>query len=335
MENCMPARASSAVWCTLVTFAVAGGALAQRATDAASFPNRPLRLVVPSAAGGGTDIIARLIAQGLNDTWGHTVVVDNRGGAGGQAGVVIVAKQSVADGHTMLLGSVGHLSFAAAVRRNLGYDVERDLAPISLTAVQPFVIAVANSVPAKTIAELITLARAKPKALSYGSGGSGAASHLGVELLQLMAGISMLHVAYKGSNPAVTAVMTNEIQVAAAGLATVLPHSRAGKLKSVAVTGEKRAQIAPEIPTVAESGVPGYKFDVWYGLVYPGGTPHEIIAKTHAAVEKLLRAPEVLKRFTGAGVEPQTNSPAAFASMIKQEIATWKKVVKAANIPVE
>lgn len=315
--------------------AVSNCVYAQRPADTSTFPSKPLRLVVPAAAGGGTDIIARLIAQGLNDAWGQTVVVDNRGGAGGQAGVVIVAKQSVADGHTMLLGSVGHLSFAAAVRKNLGYDAERDLTPISLTAVQPFVVAVANSVPAKTIAELVALAKAKPNALSYGSGGSGSASHLGVELLQLMAGFSMLHVAYKGSNPAITAVMTNEIQVATAGLATVLPHSRAGKLKSLAVTGEKRARIAPDIPTVAESGVPGYKFDIWYGLVYPGGTAREIVAKTHAAVQSLLRAPEVAKRFTGAGVEPQTNAPDAFAAMIKQEIITWRKVVRAANIPVE
>lgn len=321
--------------CAVALASLPSVALGQRGVDVATFPNKPIRLVIPAAAGGGTDIIGRLIAQGLHDAWGQTVVVDNRGGAGGQAGVLIVAKQSIPDGHAMLLGSVGHLSFAAAVRKNLGYDPERDLAPITLAAVQPFVIALANAVPAKTVSELVALAKSKPQSLSYGSGGSGAASHLGVELLQLMGGFSMLHVAYKGSNPAVTAVMTGEIQVALAGLATILPHARAGKLKAIAVTGEKRAQIAPDIPTVAESGVPGYKFDVWYGLAYPGGTPAEIVAKTHGAVERLLKAPEVAKRFAGAGVEPQSNSPAAFATMIKQEIVTWKKVVRAANIPVE
>ncbi len=328
-------RASAAGWigCTILALAPAHAASPPGA--AASYPERPIRLVVPSAAGGGTDIIARLIGQGLNEAWGQTVVVDNRGGAGGQAGVTIVAKQSAPDGYTLLLGSVGHLSFAPAIRRNLGYDALRDLTPITLAAVQPFVVAVANSVPAKSIAELAALAKAKPKSLTYGSGGVGAASHLGVELLQLTGGFQMLHVAYKGSNPAITAVMGNEIQVALAGLSTVLPHARAGKLRAVAVTGSKRAQIAPEVPTVAESGVPSYVFDVWYGLVFPGGTPRALVDKTQAEVVRLLASPEVSRRFNLAGVEPQTNTPAAFADLIQREIVTWQKVVKNAGIPVE
>src|SRR5262245_48684976 len=172
---------------------------AQRTADAASgYPNKAIRLVVPAAAGGGTDIIARMIGQGLTDAWGQTVVIDNRGGAGGQAGVMIVAKQSAPDGYTMLLGSVGHLSFAAAIRKDLGYDPTRDLTPVTLTAVQPFVIAAANALPIKSVADLVALGKAKPKSISYGSGGSGSASHLGVELLQLNAGFSMLHVPYKG-----------------------------------------------------------------------------------------------------------------------------------------
>ena len=237
------------------------------------YPTKPIRLVVPSAPGGGTDIIARLIAQGLSDAWRQTVVVDNRGGAGGVAGVTIVAKQSAADGYTMLLGSVGHLSFLPAVRTNLGYDPQKDLTPISLAAVQPFLVAASLSLPASSIKELITQAKSQPGTIRYGSGGSGSASHLGIELLQLTAGISMLHVPYKGSNPAITALMGGEIQIALAGLATVLPHAKAGRLKALAVTGAKRARIAPEVPTVAEAGVPGYEFDVWYGLVFPGGTP--------------------------------------------------------------
>jgi tripartite-type tricarboxylate transporter receptor subunit TctC len=312
---------------------VAAPAAAQRAMP--SYPERPIRLVVPSAAGGGTDIIARLIGQGLTEAWGQTVVVDNRGGAGGQAGVTIVAKQSAADGYTMLLGSVGHLSFAPAIRQNLGYDPLRALAPITLAAVQPFVVAASLTVPAKSIAELVALAKAKPKALSYGSGGIGAASHLGVVLLEQKGGFELLHVAYKGSNPAITAVMANEIQLALAGLSTVLPHAKAGKLRALAVTGAKRAQVAPDVPTVAESGVPNYAFDVWYGLVFPGGTPRPIVDKAHATVVKLLQAPEVSRRFATAGVEPQTNTPAAFTALIKTEIATWQKVVKEAGIRVE
>jgi len=315
--------------------AVVAALLLPLGATAAEYPTKPIRLVVPSAPGGGTDIIARLIAQGLGDAWGQTVVVDNRGGAGGVAGVTIVAKQSAADGYTMLLGSVGHLAFVPAVRTNLGYDPLKDLTPISLAAVQPFLVAASLSLPAGSMKELVALAKSRSDAIKYGSGGSGSASHLGIELLQLTAGIKMLHVPYKGSNPAITALMGNEIQIALAGLATVLPHARAGRLKALAVTGDKRAQIAPEVPTVAESGVPGYQFDVWYGLVFPGGTPRAVVQKTNAEVVRLLQQPEVSKRFAAAGVEPTTNTPEAFAALIAREAATWRKVVKAAAIRVE
>jgi len=319
-----------------VALAGASPVLAQTAQpSAAGYPNKSIRLVVPSAPGGGTDIIARLIGQGLTDAWGQTVVVDNRGGAGGIAGVTIVAKQAAADGYTMLLGSVGHLSFAPAVRSNLGFDPLKDLTPISLAAVQPFVVGASLSLPVNSIRDLVAAAKSKPRGISYGSGGSGTASHLGTELLMLTGGFTMLHVPYKGSNPAVIAMMGGEIQIALAGLATLLPHVRSGKVKALAVTGAKRAQFAPEVPTVAESGVPGYAFDVWYGLVFPGGTPRAIVTKTNAEVVRLLKSPDVSSRFAGAGVEPQTNTPEAFAELIRREIVTWSKVVKAANIRVE
>lgn len=299
------------------------------------YPNKSIRMVVPSAPGGGTDIIARLIGQGLFESWGQTVVVDNRGGGGGIPAVTLVAKQSAADGYTMLMGSVGHLTFAPAIERNLAYDPRKDLAPVSLAANQPFVIAGARTLAANTVQELIALAKAKPNSISYGSGGSGSASHLGVELLAMNAGTSMLHVAYKGSNPAVTAVMAGEIHIALAGLATVLPHVKANRVKGLAVTSAKRSQFAPDIPTVAESGVPNYIFDVWYGLAFPGGTPRAIVNKTAAEITKLVATPDVAKRFAAAGVEPQTNTPDVFATMIAQEIPKWQKVVKAANIRVE
>ncbi len=305
------------------------------AAGAGDYPNKSIRLVVPSAPGGGTDIIARLIAQGLTESWGQTVVVDNRGGAGGIAGVTIVAKQSAPDGYTMVLGSVGHLTFAPAIERDLAYDPQKDLAPITLAAVQPFVVAVSNSLPAKSIKELVALAKAKPGTISYGSGGSGAASHLSVELMMLEGGFTMLHVPYKGSNPAITAVMAGEIQVAFAGLQTTLPHAKAGKLRALAVTGAKRAQIAPELPTVAEAGIPSYAFDVWYGLAFTGGTPRAIVRKAHAEVVRLLRAPEVSGRFATAGVEPMTNTPEAFAEMIRLEIPKWTKVARAAKLRVD
>ncbi|HET7596591.1 MAG TPA: tripartite tricarboxylate transporter substrate binding protein [Burkholderiales bacterium] len=318
--------------CSTVAMAAALGATVANAAD---YPNKPIRLVVPSAPGGGTDIIARLIAQGLGEAWHQTVVVDNRGGAGGVAGVSIVAKQSAADGYTMLLGSVGHLSFLPAVRTNLGYDPQKDLTPISLAAVQPFLVAASLGLPATSIKDLIAAAKKQPGTIRYGSGGSGSASHLGIELLQLTAGMKLLHVPYKGSNPAITALMGGEIQIALAGLATVLPHAKAGRLKALAVTGAKRARIAPDVPTVAESGVPGYQFDVWYGLVFPGGTPRAIVQKANAEVVALLKKPDIATRFATAGVEPQTTTVEGFRDLMAREATTWRKVVTDANLRVE
>jgi len=310
-----------------------GASAAVRAQTA--YPHKSIRMLVPSAPGGGTDIIARLIAQGLFESWGQSVVVDNRGGGGGIPAVTLAARQSAPDGYTMLLGSVGHLTFAPAIERNLAYDPRKDLAAVSLAAVQPFVIAAARTLPANNVQELIALAKTKPGSISYGSGGSGAASHLGVELLAINTGISLLHVAYKGSNPAVTAVMAGEIHIALAGLATALPHVQGKRLKALAVTSAKRSQFAPDIPTAAESGAPGYEFDVWYGLVFPGATPGAIVNKTSAEIGKMLASPEIAKRFAAAGVEPSTNTPQAFSIMIAKEIPKWQKVVRDAKIRVE
>jgi len=309
----------------------AGMALAQPAVHPATYPSKPVRMVVPSAPGGGTDIIARLIAQGLTDAWGRTVVVDNRGGGGGTVGITIVAKAQP-DGYTMLLGSVGHLTFAPVARTNLPYDARKDLAPITLAANQPFLLAVAPSLPVKSTAELVALAKRRPDGIKYGSGGVGTASHLGIVLLELQTGMSMLHVPYRGSNPALTAIMGGEVQVVIAGLATVLPHMKSGRVKGLAVTGSKRAQVAPDIPTIAESGVKGYAFDVWYGLVFTGGTPPAIVQKANAVIVKMLQSPSMNKLFIAQGVEPLTSTPQEFAARIDREIANWRKVVKAANI---
>ena len=320
------------------SLAVALPAAAQQAKPAAgevAYPTKAIRLIVPAAPGGGTDIIGRLIGQGLTESWGQTVVIDNRGGAGGTAGVTIAARQSAPDGYTMLLGSVGHLTFAPAIERSLGYDPVKDLAPISMAAVQPFVLAVSNSLPAKSVADLVALAKKKPGAIRYGSGGSGTASHLSVELMMINGGFSLLHVPYKGSNPAIIAVMAGEIEVAFAGLQTALPHAKSGKLRALAVTGAKRAQFAPELPTIAEAGVPGYAFDVWYGLVYTGGTPQAIIRKANAEIVRLLKSPELASRFAAAGVEPLTSTPEAFARQIREEIPKWTKVARAAKIRVD
>ena len=296
------------------------------------YPSKPIRLIVPSAPGGGTDIVARVVAQGLSEAWGQTVVVDNRGGAGGIAGVTLAAKASAPDGYTLLLGSNGHLSFAPAVNRQLPYDPQQDLAPVTLVATQPFVVGVYAGLPVNSMKEFIALARSRPGSITYGSGGTGSASHLGTELLMLTAGFKMLHIPYKGTGPGMTALMSGELQCLLAGLATVMPQTRSGKVKALAVTGATRAKVAPDVPTVAEAGLAGYEFVVWYGVMVPGGTPRPIIAKLHAEIAKLLKSPATSERYAAAGLEPVSNTPDEFAALLKREIPQWKKVAQDANI---
>jgi len=308
---------------------VASGSIAQ------AYPTKPIRLIVPSAPGGGTDIAARLIAQGLTESLGQAVVVDNRGGAGGIAGVTVAAKLSAPDGYTLVLGSNGHLSFASAINPKLPYDPQKDLTPISLVANQPFVLAVSAAVPANSIRELVALAKAKPGSVTYGSGGNGSASHLGVELFQIKSGITLMHIPYKGTGPGMSALMSGELQLLMAGLATVLPQAKSGKIKVLAVSGTQRSRMAPDVPTVAEAGVPGYDFNVWYGMMAPGGTPRPIVNKLAGDIVRLLKAPVVLERFAVAGLEPMSNTPDEFAALLKQEIPAWNKIARDANIRVE
>ena len=335
----MPRRFPGSVVAASLCFACvhAIGASAPRAESESSYPNKPIRMIVPSAPGGGTDIVARLIAQGLQDAWGQTVVVDNRGGAGGIPGVATVAKHSAPDGYTMLLGSNGHLSFAPAIRPNLPFDPQKDITTVSMVASQAFVIAIGASVPANSMQELAALAKNKPNTLSYGSGGTGTASHLGTELLQLTTGMKMLHVPYKGTGPGMTALLGGEIQVLVVGLATVLPYvkSKSDKLKVVATMGPKRAPVAPDIPTVAESGFPGFEFDVWYGMVFPGGTQRPIVMKANAEIVKLLKTPLIRDRFIASGLEPASSTPDEFRDIIRREIPIWHKVARQAKIKID
>lgn len=305
--------------------------------DVSHYPSRPIRLVVPSAPGGGTDIVARLIGQGLTDSWGQTVVVDNRGGAGGIPAVTMVAKNSAADGYTMLLGSNGHVSFAPAIYRNLAFDPRTDIAPSSLVANQTFVLAATQSLPATTMQEFIALAKKNPGKLSYGSGGIGTSSHLGTEMLRLSGGFTLLHVPYKGTGPGMVGLLGGEIQVLLVGLATVLPYikSKSDKIKVFAVTSVKRSAAAPDIPTVAESGLPDYEFDVWYGMVFPGGTPRAIVGKTSTEIVRLLKTPLIRERFSAAGLEPLGNTPDEFSAKIRSEIPKWIKVAREAKIHAE
>ena len=304
---------------------------------AQSYPTKPIRLVVTYPPGGNADLVGRAVAGKLAELMGQQVVVDNRGGAGGMPAVTMVAKASAADGYTMLLGSNGHVSFAPALYRNLPFDPQKDLAPASLVANQAFVVAAAQSLPASNLQEFIALARKSPGKYSYGSGGVGSASHLGTEMMRLAGGFTLLHVPYKGTGPGMAALMAGEIQILVVGLATVLPHVRAksDKVKVFGVTGARRAQAAPEIPTLAESGLPGYEFDVWYGMVLPGAVPRAIVQKTSGEIVRLLKSPVVRERFASAGLEPMGSTAEAFSAQLQREIPAWRKVAKEAGIQAD
>lgn len=308
-------------------------ALGQKPAAEAPYPSKPIRLIVPFAPGGGTDIIARLIAQELGQMWGQSVVVDNRGGGGGVIGTALAAR-STPDGYTMVLCSLG-LSYAPALYAKLPYDTEKDLAPVSRVATQPFVYVVVPALGVNSMKELIALARAKPGGIRYGSGGAGGSSHLGTELLRTMTGIELVHVPYKGTGPALSAMLAGEIHLQLIGISSVVPHLKTGRMRALAVSGARRSSAAPDIPTVAESGVPGYEFDVWYGMLFPAGVPRAIVGKVNAAINSALRSPALAQRFAAVGLEPAGSTADEFAASIRSEIAKWRKVVETAKIRIE
>jgi tripartite-type tricarboxylate transporter receptor subunit TctC len=237
----------------------------------------------------------------------------------------------------MCLGSNGHISFAPAVRPNLPFDPQKDLATVSMVASQPFVWVVSPKVPVNSMREFMTHAKSQPGQLRYGSGGVGTASHLGTELLQLTGGIKLDHVPYKGTGPGMTAILAGEIQVLLVGLATVLPYVKAksDRLKVLAVTSSKRAAVAPELPTIAEAALPGFEFDVWYGMVMPGGTPRALVNKASAEIQRLLATPTIKERFAAVGVEARSSTPEQFRDLLKREIPNWHKVARQANIRID
>jgi tripartite-type tricarboxylate transporter receptor subunit TctC len=308
-------------------------ALTATQAPAQAYPFKPVRMIVPFAPGGGTDIIARLIAQDLTERWGQTVVVDNRGGSGGIVGTKL-ATESAPDGYTLVLCSLG-LSYAPALYSKLPFDPIKDLTAISRVAQQPFVYVVTPGLGVNSMKELIALAKSKPGQIRYGSGGAGGSSHLGTELLKVMTGTDMQHIPYKGTGPALNAMLGNEIQMQLIGISSVVPHLKTGRMKALAVSGAKRSAAAPEIPTVAESGVPGYAFDVWYGMLFPAGTPRDRVRKVNTDINSALASPALGQRFAVLGLEAAGTTPEDFAAILRSEIAKWRKVVKEANIRVE
>ena len=308
-------------------------ALCTTAANSQTYPTKPIRLIVPFAPGGGTDIIARLIGLDLTDSMGQPVVIDNRGGSGGVVGIHLVAKAD-GDGYTMGLCSLG-FAYAPALYAKLPYDTEKDLAPITVVATQPFVFTAHPSLAAANMKELIALAKAKPGQIHFGSGGAGGAAHLGTELLKHMTGIDMTHVPYKGTGPALTAMIGGEIQVQLIGVSSVVPLMKSGRLRVLAVSGSKRSPALPDAPTVIESGIPGYVFDVWYGMLAPAKTPRTIVTKLNAEINRALKNPALVQRFAAAGLDTAGGTPEAFEKLIRGEIPKWRKVVAAANIKVD
>lgn len=327
MKNHFPCIASTCLVAALLAVP-AGAALAQ------AYPVKPVRMVVPFPAGGATDIVGRLIAQKLAEAWGHQVIVDNRGGAGGTIGSDVAAK-SAPDGYTILVGTSSTHAIAPSLYSKLAYDPVRDFAPVTLVASATILLAVHPSVPAKNVRELIALGKRQPNALSFASSGNGGVSHLVGEQFKSMGGIQMLHVPYKGDTPALVDLVGGQVSLMFGTAVSFLPYVKSGKLNALAVTNPKRSPIVPEVPTVAESGLPGFEALQWFGIFAPSGTSKEIIAKLNADIVKILRLPDVRERMSGLGADVVANSPEQFAAFQKADTAKWAKVVKASGAKIE
>lgn len=297
-----------------------------------NYPYKPIRVIAASAAGGGTDILARVVAQGLSELWQRQAVVDNRAGGGGVIATEMVAK-STPDGYTLLVQSFG-VSYVGALRKNLPIDVTRDIAPIVLVASQPSLLAVHNSVRVTSVAELIQLAKNKPRQLNYGTSGAGGASHLGTELFSSAAHIQLVPVNYKGTGPAMTALLGGEVHLAMVGISTALAHARAKRIKALGVSGATRSALIPDVPTISET-LPGFEFDVWYGIFGPPKIPRNVILKINTSVNQVLRQPEIRERIAAVGAEPLGGTEEKFVKFFRSEVAKWHKVIQDAEIQGE
>ncbi len=318
----------SLIACALVASVAAPPAQAQ------SFPSKPVRMVIPFPPGGPLDAVGRTIAQKLTEAWGQNVLVDNRPGAGGNIGADLVAK-SAPDGYTVVMGALSTHAVNPSLYPKMPYDAIKDFAPISLVAVTPNVLVVNPSLPVNTAREFIAYAKANPGKLAFGSGSNGSAGHLAGELFKAETGADMLHVPFKGAAPAMQALLAGDTQLMFDNLASSTPQVKAGKLRALAVTTAQRSKLAPELPTLAEAGLPGFDITTWFGLLAPAGTPPDIIARWNSEVTRILNAPEVRERLLLLGVEPAPNSPQAFAQFIGSEMAKYARIVKLSGAKVD
>jgi tripartite-type tricarboxylate transporter receptor subunit TctC len=301
---------------------------------AQTYPEKPIRWIVANAPGSSANIVARLVGQKLGESLGKQVVVDNRPGAGGVIGTEAAAK-AAPDGYTIALATSANFAYAVSLRSKLPYDPVNDFMAVTLIASSPFVLVVHPSVPAKSVKELLALAKSRPRQLSFASGGNGSVSHLSGELFKTLTGIGMVHAAYKGGSQTIPAVISGEVSLMFVGLGAALPNAQAGKLRILAITSAKRSALMPDLPTVSESGVPGYEMNPWWGVVAPAKTPKEIIARLNAETVAILKTPDIKDRFAKLGFEPAGNTPEEFAAHIRAEIAKWAKVIKDAGIHIE
>ena len=312
------------------------GLLATIAMPALSqaFPAKTARLVVPFPPGGPLDATGRAIAQKLTETWGQSVVVENKPGAGGNIGADFVAK-SMPDGYTVVMGALSTHAVNPSLYSRMPYDAQKDFAPITLVAITPNVLVVNPALPVHSVKELIAYVKAHPGKLSFGSGSTGSAGHLAGELLKVDAGIDMVHIPYKGAAPATQALLAGDTQLMFDNLANAMAQVKAGKLRALAVTTAQRSTLAPDLPTMAEAGVPGFDIVTWFGLFAPAGTPPAIVAKWNADVTRILNAPEMRDRLIAQGAEPAPTSPAEFAQFVAGELVRYARIVKASGAKVE
>jgi tripartite-type tricarboxylate transporter receptor subunit TctC len=298
------------------------------------YPSRSIRLVVPYAPGGGADSVARIVARRVSESIGQPIVVENRGGAGAILGTDLVAK-AAPDGYMLLLGQSGPISINPAVYKTLPYDPVKDFAPITMTTAYPYILVVNAELSAKTLQEFVALAKSKPGAMNYGSTGVGAANHLVAELFNSKAGLKMTHVPYRGTALAVADLVGGQLSMVFGDPISVLPHIKSGKLRALAVTSLERSPVAPEVPTVVESGYPGFEALAWHGILAPAKTPPAVIKKLNVEIVKALADPETSKLLTNQAMQTVGNTPEAFAAFIQKDIATWKAVAADAKVIVE
>lgn len=313
--------------------AAAALALASGLAFAQAYPSKPIRFIVPYPPGGGTDVVARILNEPLATELGQPIVIENRGGAAGNVGTDIAAK-SAADGYNVLFTLSSH-TINPKLYDKLAFDVERDFVPVSLAALIPQILVVHPSVPASTVKEVIALAKAQPGKLNYASVGTGSPGHIAGELFKLKAGIDIVHVPYKGGGPAVTDTIGGQVQMLFVSMPAVWQHVKSGRVRAIAVTSGRRSVSAPDVPTFIEAGVPDFVVDSWYGALVPAKTPPEAVARLNAAMVKVLAMPQVKEKLLAQGAEAAPSTPAEFDRIIKDELAKWEYVIKAANIKAE